>query len=446
MASWCTFQASERAMDQPLPIVVIGGGHAAAQLCASLATFDLAVRIHLVSEERELPYHRPPLSKGFLADEKPQLLHLRSAEWYDRAGVTVHLGETASSIGLKEENPEVRLSSGKTLPASWVVIATGTKPRVLAQLADGIFSNVSMLRSDQDARELRQRLGLAERVVVIGGGYIGLEVAATAAKLGKKVTLLEAAPRLMNRSASQPVADHVAQAHRALGVDLRLGVGPLEVETDGTKVIAMRCEDEQFAADLFVVGVGASPRTDLAAEAGLKCDNGILVDAQMRTSDPRVLAIGDCAREYQGAHGGLRLESVHCATEHAKVAAATIAAAPPPPRTAPWFWSDQASLKLQIVGLVPPAQTQGHVMVRRPGKTADSFSVAHFVDGVLVSVESVNCAVDHMQSRKLLDAGLSPTPADFSDPLFSMKAWTAAQPHAPETNQKSKDLANGNYR
>lgn len=420
-------QPNEAASVHDRPIAVIGGGHAAAQLCASLAGYGLAGRVHLVSQERELPYHRPPLSKGFLTDANPQLLYHMGAQWYSRAGIALHLGEAVTRLATNANDMDVVLSTGQVLTAARVVFATGTQPRPLPQLAGRHFDNVAMLRSDADARELRDLLHHAQRVAVIGGGYIGLEVAACAAKLGKTVTLLEAAPRLMNRSASIEVADHVEHVHRSSGIDLHLGVGFLEVETDGSRVTALHHGAKCFPVDMLVVGIGASPQTALAEQMGIECANGILVDASMRTSHPQVLAIGDCARERAGPYGGARLESVHSASEQAKVAAATLAGQIAPARTAPWFWSDQGVLKLQIVGLVPAAGTAGHVSVRRPGKSQQAFSVAHYVDDSLVSVESVNAAVDHIHARKLLDAELSPTPGDYQDPAFDLKAWMTAQ-------------------
>jgi 3-phenylpropionate/trans-cinnamate dioxygenase ferredoxin reductase subunit len=252
---------------------------------------------------------------------------------------------------------------------------------------------------------------------VLGGGFIGLEIAATARALGKAVTVLESAPRLLSRSVSAELAEHVLQTHRANGIDLRLGVAVGSFEHDGRRLSALTVAGERHPVELLVLGIGAAPETALASEAGLEVDNGITVDAYMRTSDPAILAVGDCCNFPEASSGRrLRLESVQNANDQARCAVATLLGRETPYRALPWFWSEQGAMRLQMAGLMPADGTRH----RRPGANAASFSVLHYVGDRLACVESVNAPMDHVMSRKLLEAGISPAPelaCDASVPL-----------------------------
>jgi 3-phenylpropionate/trans-cinnamate dioxygenase ferredoxin reductase subunit len=399
-------------------IVIIGGGHAGAQLCAALAAAGHAAGVHLVCEESELPYQRPPLSKSFLKNRDEQLQLHRAAPWFAEAGITVHKADPATAIDRTRR--VVRLRSGRELAYRSLVLATGAHARRLPHLPEDL-ANVAVVRTAADAQRMRGLLDGAQHVTVLGGGFIGLETAATARALGKAVTVLEAAPRLLARSVSPELAEHVLQTHRAAGIDIRLGVAAGGFEIEGGKVVALKVDGAREPVDLLVLGIGAAPETKLAHEADLHCDNGIAVDACMRTSDPAILAIGDCVSFPDPAGGGrhLRLESVQNANDQARTAAATLAGHEEPYRATPWFWSEQGSLRLQMTGLVPQA---GMRYVRK-GATPASFSILHYVGPKLVCVESVNAPVDHMAARKLLETGRSPEPTQACDPARPLKSF-----------------------
>jgi 3-phenylpropionate/trans-cinnamate dioxygenase ferredoxin reductase component len=402
-------------MNDSEAIVIVGGGHAAAQLCAGLAAAGWGPRTHLVCEEPELPYQRPPLSKAFLKNPQETLQLLRAEAFYAEAGITLHRADPA--VALSRAERQVRLQSGLELGYAQLVLATGARARTIAALPSGL-DNVAVLRSAADALRLRAQLAGGQRLTVLGGGFIGLEIAASALALGKQVAVLEAAPRLLARSVSPELAEHVLLSHRASGIDLRLGVTVGDFEFDAGRVVAMSVDGTRQPVELLVLGIGAEPAIALAAEAGLECHNGVVVDECLRSSDPAILAIGDCCNFVSAATGQrLRLESVQNANDQARTALATLQGRHEPYRALPWFWSDQGGLRLQMAGLMP-ADGQRH---RRPGATAESFSVLHYAGGRLACVESVNAPLDHMAARKLLEAGRSPEPTLACDGAVPLK-------------------------
>jgi 3-phenylpropionate/trans-cinnamate dioxygenase ferredoxin reductase subunit len=403
-------------------IVIIGGGHAAAQLCAGLVEAGQGARIHMVCEEAAIPYHRPPLSKTFLKspDEVPQ--QHRAEAWYADAGITLHLGDAAQ--GIDRQARTVTLKSGVVLEWERLVLATGTRARRISAL-EGL-ENVALLRAAHEAVELRDKLAAAQHVTVLGGGFIGLEVAATALALGKQVLVLESAPRLLGRAVSPELSAHVLATHRAAGMDIRVGVKTDVRQVDGNHLTAIEIDGQPQPIDLLLLGIGAVPEVALAQAAGLECADGVVVDAFMQTSDEAILAVGDCTRfPDQRSDAPLRLESVQNANDQARTAVATLTGAPRPHDVVPWFWSDQGSLRLQMAGLVPAPGTAGALTVRRPGANAASFSLLHYVGAQLRCVESVNAPVDHMMSRKLLEAGRNPEPSVAADPAVPLKSLLA---------------------
>ena len=409
-------------MREPAAIVIVGGGHAGAALCAALSTAGLGARVHLVCEEAELPYQRPPLSKTFLKNPQEVLQPHRNDSWYAEVGMKLHRGDPAVAIDRKAMT--LMLRSGTTLPYAWLVLATGAMARSLPGLPPTL-ANVAVLRSATDALRLRALLGAAQQVTVLGGGFIGLEIAATARALGKTVTVLEMAPRLLQRSVSPALAGHVLLTHRASGIDIRLGVtiGGLELAQDRLAAVTVNAQREPV--EVMVLGIGASPATELAQAAGLASDasGGIIVDAAMRSSDPAILAIGDCANfPEHGSARRLRLESVQNANDQARTALATLVGAPVAYRAVPWFWSEQGSLRLQMAGLLAP----GAVHHQRPGASPASFSLLHYAGDRLVCVESVNAPQDHMAARKLLESGSSPEPVSACDPARPLKSFIEA--------------------
>ncbi|MBE2241674.1 MAG: FAD-dependent oxidoreductase [Burkholderiaceae bacterium] len=403
-------------MTEPGPIVIVGAGHAGVQLCVGLVAAGLGSHIHLVCEEPDLPYQRPPLSKTFLKSPGETLQLHRTEDWFNESGIHVYRADPA--VDIDRSRHVVELRSGTKLHYRTLVLATGTRARRLPHLPDGL-SNVAVLRTAADALCFRERLSSMSRLTVVGGGFIGLEVAATVRNLGKTVDVLESAPRLLMRSVSPELAQHVLQVHRASGIDLRLGVAVGGFEVAGDRLQALHVGGALHEVDMLLLGIGAMPEHTLATQAGLDCDNGILVDPHMRTSDPNILAIGDCSSFPGPIRGRLRLESVQNANDQAKAAVGTLTGALSAFYAVPWFWSEQGSLRLQMVGLMP---VDG-IRHRRPGTTPTSFSLLHYAGGQLACVESVNAPVDHMAARKLLEANVNPSPEAACDPSRPLKSF-----------------------
>ena len=412
-------------------IVVIGGGHAAVQLCSGLAAAGLGAQVHLVCEEAELPYHRPPLSKAYLKNPAETLQPLRSAAWYAEAGITVYLADAAVAINTTTRS--VRLHSGRELAYTQLVLATGTRARRLPHLPYNL-ANVATLHSAADAQRLRTLLGTlldtGQPLTVLGGGFIGLEIAATARALGATVTVLESAPRLLMRSVSPELSEHVLHTHRASGITIHLSVSVGHFEVADNRLARLTVDGQPHPVGLLVLGIGAVPEHTLASAAGLVCNNGIVVDGCMRTSHPHILAIGDCT-SFPETHSGrrLRLESVQNANDQARTAVTTLTTPTgnaTPYTSLPWFWSEQGALRLQMAGLIPhpPYHAEAAEQAtrhRRPGATPASFSVLHYLGDKLVCVESVNAPLDHMAARKLLETAKSPALALACDPATPLK-------------------------
>jgi 3-phenylpropionate/trans-cinnamate dioxygenase ferredoxin reductase subunit len=359
------------------------------------------------------------LSKAFLKSAQETLQLHRAEAWYADNGISVHLSDAA--VAIDRALRSVRLKSGLELGYDQLVLATGTRARRPADLPEGL-PNVAALRSAVDAQALRDSIVAAQRVTVLGGGFIGLEVAATARAAGKAVTVLESAPRLLMRSVSPEIAEHVLTTHCGNGIDVRLGVSVSGFEIDGGRLDSLTVDGVREPVELLILGIGAAPEQTLASDAGLAVDNGIVVDEHLRTSDPAILAIGDCASYRDTASGRqLRLESVSNANDQARTAVATLSGKLEPHRVVPWFWSEQGSMRLQMAGLMPPDGTR----YRRNGATPASFSLLHYVSAndaaKLVCVESVNAPLDHMAARKLLEAGASPSPEVACDPGVALK-------------------------
>ena len=403
-------------------LVIVGGGHAGAALCSELAKAGLGARVHLVCEEQELPYQRPPLSKHFMKSPDEALQPHRPEAWYAEQGITLHRGDAA--VAIDRDARRLRLASGTSLPYASLLLATGARARTLPQLPAGL-SNVAVLRHALDARALRAWLQAGRGLTVLGGGFIGLEIAATAKALGLEVEVLEGLPRLLTRALSAEMAATVQAAHAAAGIALRLTASVDGFEIDGDRLVALRVDGERRAIDRLVLGIGAVPETALAQQAGLAVDNGIVVDACMRTSDPHILAVGDCTNFPCAANGGqrLRLESVQNAVDQARTAAATLQGREEPYRALPWFWSDQGGLRLQMAGLLPPAAMA--TRHRRPAASGDGYSLLHYVGERFVCVESINSPLDHTMARKLLEAGKSPPAAQAADPAVALKGLLA---------------------
>jgi len=402
--------------------VVIGGGHGGSQAAASLRSEGYAGGLTLLTAERDLPYQRPPLSKAFLKDAHHDLLPLRPESFYTKNNVDLRLGTEASAVDLRER--VVRLTDGGSVPFDKVILATGARPR-LPRINGIDLAGVATLRHADDARALRDRLNAAANVVVVGGGFIGLEIAATARLLGKTVTVLEAADRLMGRAASPEISRHFLTLHQAWGTDVRLMTGVGAIIGEGGKVVAVEtAAGDRIPAELAVIGIGVLPNVELAQAAGAAIDNGIVVDDIMQTNVPEILAIGDVvAFDHWEIGRRIRLESVQNAVDQGKVVAANLVGKPHPYRDVPWFWSDQGDVKLQMVGLAN--DTTRSVMRGTPESGA--FSVFHYARDRLVAVDSVNRGGDHMVGRRLLGAGTSPAPEVVADETADLKMLVGAR-------------------
>ncbi len=410
--------------------VVIGAGQAGVQAAEALRAGG-AEAVTLIGDEVHGPYHRPPLSKAWLAGEiDGQQLVLRAPEALQRKGIVLRTGVRVAAID--RDAQQLHLADGERLPYRGLVLATGSRPRLLT-LPGADAPNVLALRTRADADAIAAGLqACADQglpVVVIGGGFIGLEVAATARKKGLAVTVLEAAPRLLGRVLAPLLSDWYAELHRGRGVAVELGVGVAAIEqAAGRAVAVLGSAGQRWPAGLVVVGVGVTANDELAREAGLECERGIVVDGAARTADARITAAGDCTARRADDGTLLRLESVHNATEQGRSAAAALLGQPRPFTGTPWFWSDQYDRKLQMAGLSTGADTWA-----LRGATGDAaFSVWHFRGGRLLAADTVNNPREHLLARKLLDAGCSPTPEQAADAGFDLGSLVAPpRPSAP---------------
>jgi len=408
------------------PILIVGAGQAAVQTAEALRAGGFDGPITLLGDEPHGPYHRPPLSKAWLAGEmEAAQLVMRAPEMLARKNIGLRTGTPVTVIDRTAKT--VKLADGSTLPYDKLVLASGSTPRALPLPGAGA-QGVLALRSRDDASAIAARMAVCMEkklpVVVVGGGFIGLEVAATARKKGLSVTVLEAAPRLLGRVLAPMLSDWYAQLHRGHGVQLVLGARIAAIEHDATHTVTgVRMADGTvYPAGLVVVGIGVSANDELARAAGLDCDRGIVVDACGRTSDPSIVAAGDCTARRLPDGSLLRLESVQNATEQGKSAAATLLGQERPFTATPWFWSDQYDKKLQMAGLSMGADRWG-VRGNMGGDMATaSFTVYHYKGDKLIAADSVNASKDHLLVRKLLDAGISPTPPQAGDATFDLNS------------------------
>ena len=383
------------------PIIVLGAGQAGLQVAASLRRGGYDGSLVLIGNEQSLPYQRPPLSKQYLSESMSEdRLFFRSSDYYVKKNIELVLGAQVSAI---DTSARSLIVDGKTRPYGKLALTTGASVRQLF-VPGSEHEGVCYLRSVDDAKYIRARLSVAsQRVVAIGGGFIGLEVAGSARELGHSVTVIEAQDRLMARVVSPLVSEYFGEVHRSCGVDIVLNaaVNRIEHSVDGSLNVVL-ADMRTIPADLVVVGIGSSPRTELAEAAGLHCDNGLGVDEFAQTSDPYVVAAGDCTMHKNTRLGIFhRLESVQNAVDQAKIAATTMLGNLKPYDQVPWFWSDQLGAKLQMAGT-----SDGFDRTVMRGSLKDGeFSVFYFDDDVLIGVDSINRPADHVVSRKLLAAG-----------------------------------------
>jgi 3-phenylpropionate/trans-cinnamate dioxygenase ferredoxin reductase subunit len=380
-------------------VIVVGAGQAAAQLCLSLRAGGFRHRILMIGAERFPPYQRPPLSKKFLTERRaPETLLLRSETLWRDQGIELTLGTTVRALDLGRRTLSAVDGQERTQELSYgtLVLATGTRARDLTVPGAGL-TGVFSLRSIDDVHRLRPALDAASRIVIVGGGYIGLEVAAVMRQEGRDVMVLEAESRVLKRVTGPDVSAFFETLHRDRGVDIRLGARLAAVTGNGAVSGVRLADGTVIAADVVLLAIGSQANDDLGRSAGLPCRDGILVDELARTPAPGVYAIGDCTRFPSGRFGRqLRLESVQNAIDQAKTAAFAILGTPRPYDPVPWFWSDQYEIKLQMAGL-----SDGYDSSQVVGEpAAPRFSVEYRANGSLIAVDAVNDARAHMMARR----------------------------------------------
>ncbi|MFC3713856.1 NAD(P)/FAD-dependent oxidoreductase [Sphingoaurantiacus capsulatus] len=407
-------------MSERYDVAIVGAGQAGAQAAISLRQGGFTGSIALIGDEPAPPYERPPLSKDYLAGEKPfERMLLRPEAFWAERNVTLRLNTRITAVDAAKH--ELTSASGESIGYGQLVWATGGSPRALP-VPGGDLAGVHVIRTRADVDALRDEVAGAERIAIIGGGYIGLEAAAVLRKLGKQVVLLEALERVLARVAGKAVSLFYEHEHRAQGVDIRTGVRLVELlgENGRVRAVGFGPGVEELPCDIVIVGIGIVPSVGPLAIAGADTDNGVQVDEHCRTSLPDVFAIGDCARHANSYAGGdrIRLESVQNAVDQAKVAAAAILGAPVAYKAVPWFWSNQYDLRLQTVGL-----STGHdATISRGDPATRSFSLIYLQGGRVIALDCINAARDYAQGRALVDAGLVADPKLLADPAVPLKS------------------------
>ncbi|ABL80355.1 FAD-dependent pyridine nucleotide-disulfide oxidoreductase [Nocardioides sp. JS614] len=379
-------------------VLIVGGGEAGLGVADELRALGFAGTITMAGEEPRLPYQRPPLSKGYLSgDSDDESLELRAPEYLREQGIDVWLGRRVASVDLTDQGGSAVFDDSTSVAFDRLVLATGAVARELP-VPGAELAGVHSLRSVADAALIRDALRAGGPLVVIGGGFIGLEIAATARARGLSVTVVEAAGRLLERVCAEPLSDFCLRTHRAAGIDIRLDAAVVElVGTDVGAVSGVRLADGTLLpAEVVIVGVGAVPATGIAEKAGLECRRGIVVDPAGRTTHPRVVAAGDCTEQPHPHLEGelLAIESVNNAVEQSKAAAHTLLGLDPPARGVPWFWSDQGGMKIQIAGV-----SHGHdgYVVR---EEAERITVLYFRGGTLIAADVANNPRDFMAVKR----------------------------------------------
>ena len=408
-------------VNQNACVVIVGAGHAGGSVAAFLRQYGHEGRIVLIGDEPLLPYQRPPLSKAWLKGEADaDSLSLKPADWYAENNVMLRLGGVAERINRSEKT--VALASGEVIPYDFLVLATGARARELP-IPGADLAGVLALRTAADAEQLKNALGPDKRLAVVGGGYVGLEAAASARALGSHAMVIERESRVLARVACETLSHFFQDYHGKHGVAFELNAGVAAFEGQDGHVTGVRFTDDRVVAcDVALVGVGAVPNDELAKDAGLSTVNGVVVDLEARTDDPAIFAIGDVTHRPLPLYDRqFRLESVPNALEQAKQAASAILGRPGPAPETPWFWSDQYDLKLQIAGLPFDADRQ----VVRGDIAAAKFAVFHLKGNLIQAVEAVNAPPEFMAGKQLI-AKRTPVDADkLADPSVSMKEVAA---------------------
>jgi 3-phenylpropionate/trans-cinnamate dioxygenase ferredoxin reductase component len=397
-------------------ILIVGAGQAAAQAVDTLRREGFAGRLVLIGDEPHLPYQRPPLSKQFLSGEMAaERLPLRHQAFYEQHRIELKLGVPALSIDPTARR--VTLADAQALPYDRLLLSTGARSRPLSCVGAEL-PGIHYLRSIADVEAIRPALRAGARLVIIGGGYIGLETAATARKLGCAVTVLEMADRVMNRVVASRTSEYFEHEHRTQGIKIACNTRVVRLEGAHAVERVVCADGSAYEADLLIAGIGAVPQTKLAADAGLRCENGIVVDSYCRTSDPAIYAAGDCTNQPSARFGmQVRLESVDNAFEQGKSAALNMLERATVHDRVPWFWSDQFDNKLLIVGLSQGFDQQ----ILRGDPATRAFTVCYLKGGELIAVEAVNHSKDYMAGRKLIAERAHPDIEKLADQRIPLK-------------------------
>ena len=398
--------------------VIIGGSHAAAQLCVSLRQAGWDGGITLIGDETELPYHRPPLSKGFLSGDKAlDDILIRPREAYEKADVTLKLGVRAETINRADKT--VTTDKGETLSYDKLVLTTGARIRRLPVPGEDL-DNVFYLRDTADVLAIKKQVGAGRKAVIIGGGYIGLETAASLKKQGVDVTVLEAMDRILQRVTAPELSDFYRRVHTEEGVDILESVMATEIQQSQSGLSVLTKDGQTLAADFVIIGIGVITNIELAQEAGLETGNGIEVNAFCQTSDGDIYAAGDVTWHHNPIYDQhVRLESVPNATEQAKTVALHMCGKPKPYNSLPWFWSDQFDLKLQIAGL---SNGYDDIVIRGDIDGSRSFAAFYFAGDKLLAVDAVNAPREFMMTKLALTKGKTLDKASVSDPQSDLKS------------------------
>ncbi|MCQ4314306.1 FAD-dependent oxidoreductase [Pseudomonas stutzeri] len=411
-------------------IIIVGTGQSGVSLAFKLRMLGCQEEITLIGEEPDLPYHRPPLSKKYVTNlAEADGLYLKPKQLYESERIELRLGCRITTLDRTAKS--VTLDDGTTLRYDWLALATGANARRLPASIGGDARNVYTLRTLADARALRDEFGKGRQLLVVGGGYIGLETAAVARSLGMHVTLIEQADRILNRVASVETASYFNALHLQNGVVIREGVGLDGLEQHEGRAVRARLSDgSEMDVDVVVAGIGVNPATELAERAGLVVVNGIVVDSCGRTSDPSIYASGDCAFfPYRGVH--MRLESIQNAVDMADVVARSMLGEEPHYLPIPWFWSDQYATKLQIAGL---HLGYNRVAVREAPRSG--LSVWYFDDDRFLAVDAINDPKAFMTAKRWLTAGFNPSFDALADPSVELSAIPEFVPTRTNTTQE----------
>ena len=401
---------------QKLKTVIIGASHAAAQLSVSLRQEGWDGEIIMIGDEPHLPYHRPPLSKTFLSgDKRIQDLLIRPATFYEKQQIQFIHGHV---VAIDRERKILDLADGSRITYDKLALCTGARVRKL-DIEGSDLKGIYYVRNAADIEAIQQHIQSAKHAVMIGGGYIGLETAASLRKQEIQVSLLETASRILQRVTAPELSEFYTRIHQAQGVSIYHNMTTTRI-VGTTQVESISCADgKMIPADLVIVGIGVQPNIELAQAAGIEVDNGIVIDAYGRTNDPDIVAAGDCTSHFNTHYQRqIRLESVPNANEQAKVAAATLCGKSKPYSALPWFWSDQYDIKLQIAGL---NHGYDQLVIRGDLQNSNSFTAFYFKNKQLIAADCINRPLEFMLSKKIINDNIQIDPAQFADEAIDLK-------------------------